>query len=206
MSTGRKRSFDDGVPGDVEREFLASGVGAALLGARTAAGWSASKLARHSGVHHWSIRRVELGLRRPRPALLRRLADELDPDGNFGLFDELVKEAGDSLRLDTAAGTDARRRRYRRAGRRRYRLFVQSQAMDQSAMEIRCAPWNLDQLMPVLLAAERPGAPQQVIDFAMQTYARMNAELDHIHDLERRADRIRRELFAGPLPLRPEDS
>lgn len=181
-----------------ERAELAAGVGAILRAARVGAGLSARALAEEAGCAHSTVLRLEAGTRRPRPAMLTALAVVLDP-GSSRLLNELLAAAGSSLREDTPAGDRARRRRARAAGRRRYELWQRSRALDRTANELAAAPWTwLDGR--VLDAAERPDAPEWLIDASARMLDRAHAELDQIRALHDAAERIRAHLRRRPRP------
>lgn len=96
-----------------ERGRLAATLGALLRDARRARGWSGRQLAARIGAAASTVHRLESGARRPRPVMLRHLADALtvrtaDADA---LYAALLAAAGPSLAEDTPGGVRRRRRR-----------------------------------------------------------------------------------------------
>jgi transcriptional regulator with XRE-family HTH domain len=100
------RTVVTGAVTGAERDRLAAGLGALLRDARRARGWSGHQLAARIGAAASTVHRLENGTRRPRPVMLRHLADALAAGATAEERQEVVaslRESGLSIRAIAAA-------------------------------------------------------------------------------------------------------
>jgi transcriptional regulator with XRE-family HTH domain len=184
---GHRGLFDRAITGQTERELLAAGLGALLAAERRARGWSVRELAAAGGCAHTTVLRLESGHRRPRPALLRSLADALAADRADALAEQLATAVGGSLRADTPAGSRARRRRSRRARLREYHALRLKRALFDAWIAATITDMEALDVRPLRAARRLDATPEQV-DEASRVLDRLEAQRRHrqrLYDIER---------------------
>lgn len=182
-----RRLFDrSNVPVE-ERERLAGSLGARLRAVRVRAGLSVRELADAAGCATSTVRRLERGEMRPRPSMLRSLAEVLRPSRPAPLTRELCDLAGGSLRPDTAAGIAARARRVRRARLRYGRLVRREQDLTSASLRISARALSAADVSALDLTAD---VSEGQLRRHEQVLTRIRADLDAVDALRREAARL----------------
>jgi transcriptional regulator with XRE-family HTH domain len=194
--------FEDGVPGDVERERLAATLGVLLKELRARYQVGTRALAERSAVARSTITRLEAGQRRARPVTLRALAFGLDHQEPGPIAEQLLDAAGESLRPDTPGGVRRQARRLRAARRTaglvRLRIWRASEAARTSSFRL-----NIDVLAKLPLDVLDPGRSytNAQLDRLDAQLARHMAVMDESGRAKRHSDYLREALKRCRHPL-----